>query len=125
MIYTSYFANVRHLPANIEPISIAARPPRGYSGKEYRQLAPPSDVLNKYMRDKNAEDYIREYRKRVLDFRDPDWTVRGLHKLTQKDNIALLCYEKPGSFCHRHLVADWLNEHGIECLEWTGGGEKS
>ena len=125
MIYTTYFANARNLPANIEPISIAARPPRGWSGKEYKQLAPPRDVLSKYMRDKNEADYIQAYRKRVLNFRDPDDTVRGLHKLTDKDNIALVCYERPEAFCHRHLVADWLNEHGIKCLEWTGGGEKS
>ena len=125
MIYTTYFANLRNLPDYIEPISIAAKPPRGWSGKEYRPLAPPKDVLNKYMRDKNEADYIREYRKRVLDFRDPDCTVRGLHKLTRKDNIALVCYERPEAFCHRHLVTDWLNEHGIECVEWTGGGGKA
>ncbi len=22
-----------------------------------------------------------------------------------------MCYEKPGDFCHRHLVADWLNAY--------------
>ena len=32
--------------------------------------------------------------------------------------IALICYEKPTDFCHRHLVADWLNKNGIECEEW-------
>jgi len=25
------------------------------------------------------------------------------------DRIILLCYEKPADFCHRHIVADWLN----------------
>jgi uncharacterized protein (DUF488 family) len=33
-------------------------------------------------------------------------------------NIALVCYEKPTDFCHRHLVADWLKEHGYECEEF-------
>ena len=23
-------------------------------------------------------------------------------------DIALVCYEKPGDFCHRHLVSSWL-----------------
>ena len=27
------------------------------------------------------------------------------------------CYEKPSDFCHRHLVADWLNKNGVECKE--------
>ena len=27
------------------------------------------------------------------------------------DNIILLCYEKSGDFCHRHILADWLEEN--------------
>ena len=30
----------------------------------------------------------------------------------------LVCFEKDG-FCHRHLIAEWFNSHGIECKEWT------
>ena len=33
-------------------------------------------------------------------------------------NIALICYEKPSDFCHRHLVAEWLNDNGFKCEEW-------
>ena len=33
--------------------------------------------------------------------------------------ISSLCYEKPGDFCHRHLVADWLTKSGVNCIEWT------
>ena len=33
-------------------------------------------------------------------------------------DIALVCYEKPNDFCHRHLVGKWLRENGIECREW-------
>lgn len=33
------------------------------------------------------------------------------------DNPILLCYEKEG-FCHRHLVCDWLNYHGLHCEEF-------
>jgi hypothetical protein len=29
-----------------------------------------------------------------------------------------MCYEKPGSFCHRHLVAEWLRENGFDCREY-------
>lgn len=32
--------------------------------------------------------------------------------------IALICYEKPSDFCHRHLVAEWLNQNGYKCEEW-------
>ena len=30
----------------------------------------------------------------------------------------LLCWEKPGEFCHRIVVADWLIEAGIEVKEY-------
>lgn len=30
------------------------------------------------------------------------WTSKEVH-------VALLCYEKPKDFCHRHLFAAWLN----------------
>ena len=30
----------------------------------------------------------------------------------------LLCWEKPGEFCHRIVVADWLREAGIEVEEY-------
>lgn len=120
MIYTSYFAVISRLPDYIEPVSIARWSPSWYRGKTFQKLAPPRDIFDKYERDKNEADYIQAYRKRVLSRLYPDNVIRELHTLTDKLNIALICYEKPDDFCHRHLVADWLNEHGIECLEWKG-----
>ena len=31
-------------------------------------------------------------------------------KIRGKDKVVLLCYESAEKFCHRHLVADWLND---------------
>jgi len=33
--------------------------------------------------------------------------VKDLQKMG--DNVVLLCFETPDKFCHRHLVATWLN----------------
>ena len=38
--------------------------------------------------------------------------------LAKSDDIALICYEKPSDFCHRHLVADWLIERGFDVEEY-------
>ena len=38
-------------------------------------------------------------------------------------HIALICYEKPTDFCHRHLVADWFNKNGIRCKEYSDNKE--
>jgi hypothetical protein len=35
-------------------------------------------------------------------------------------NAVLLCYERPDEFCHRHIVAAWLEkELGIEVEEYA------
>lgn len=39
-IYTTYFANIRHLPESIIPVSIAGKPPEKWDGIEYKKLAP-------------------------------------------------------------------------------------
>lgn len=121
MIYTSYFAAIRKFPDYIEPVSIARRSPAWYSGKTCLKLAPPPDILAKYKRDKNEADYIQAYRERVLNRLNPFEVVRELYAGVSKSKygVALICYEKPGDFCHRHLVADWLNNNGLECLEWA------
>jgi uncharacterized protein (DUF488 family) len=45
---------------------------------------------------------------------DPHQVV---HDLTEE--ATLLCYELPNQFCHRHLVSDWLIEHGYEISEYN------
>ena len=30
---------------------------------------------------------------------------------TSEHDCVLLCYEKPGDFCHRHILANWLEEN--------------
>ena len=32
-------------------------------------------------------------------------------------DIVLLCYEKPGRFCHRHILAEWIKEKTGEEVE--------
>lgn len=56
----------------------------------------------------NCNDVIKELLVLVGNFKG----------LNYYPDICLVCYEKPCDFCHRHLVADWLNEHGFKCKEW-------
>ena len=34
-------------------------------------------------------------------------------------DIALICYEKPGEFCHRNIVREWLKEFGYKVEEYV------
>ena len=124
MIYTSYFAKLKSLPDNIIPISICGKAPDWYKGLQYKKLAPKYDFFMKWKENHNNDYYIKCFNEQVLDKLDILTVVRDLIGLTSaNENIVgkdfcLICYEKPSDFCHRHLVADWLNERGFECKEW-------
>ena len=111
MIYTSYFAKLKSLPDNIVPISICGKAPDWYKGLQYKKLAP------KYENHDN-DYYIKCFNEQVLDKLDPMRVYQELCSLAKSDDIALICYEKPSDFCHRHLVARWFKENGFSCEEW-------
>ena len=116
MIYTSYFARCNKLPKGLVPISIARQAPAGYKGLEYKTLAPTWDILSEYKRTKDERIYIQQYNYQLF-LLSADQVVKELKELAQSNQIILLCYEKPNDFCHRHLVAQWLTEHGYDTQE--------
>jgi uncharacterized protein (DUF488 family) len=81
-------------------VSIALFAPWAYRGRRYPALAPRREMLKL---DKAA--YRVAYQK-ILDHLDP----RKVFSELGEDAI-LLCWEAPGKFCHRRLVAEWLKKH--------------
>ena len=43
---------------------------------------------------------------------------KTLTKDSSEFHVALVCYETPEKFCHRHLVSKWLQDNNIDCAEW-------
>lgn len=115
-LYTSYLAkNAKHPNA----VAICAWVPRWFAGvKRYPQLAPDMALVKLYkVGQVNQEEYTDEYfhalKKRGV---TPTQVVEDL-----ADGSIMLCFEKPGEFCHRRLVAGWIEaETGIIVPEWTG-----
>ena len=116
-IYTSYFAKAAILrKAGIVPIGVALWPPRFFRGISMKQVA-----LRRYMLDDRLtdEEYIRMYRNDVLRLVDARSFIQDLERASRGMDVALCCFEKPGDFCHRHILAKWLNEQtGIEVSEF-------
>lgn len=118
MIYTSYFGKLRKLPTNIVPISICGKAPDWYAGFQYRKLAPKWEFFNKWKQNQDNDYYTECFNKQVLNTLNPAEVVAALNTMADGKDIALICYEKSDDFCHRHLVAEWLEKNGYACQEW-------
>ena len=133
MIFTSYFAKIQSLPDNIIPVSICGKAPEWFNGLQYRKLAPKYSFFVKWKENHDNDYYIEHFHDEVLrnldaikilheisDLRPCEIKARISSKIWRDPNvhIALVCYEKPDDFCHRHLVADWLSRNGVECKEY-------
>lgn len=117
MIYTTYFANLRNLPDNIIPIAICGKSPNWYNGLEYKKLAPKYGFFMEWKQNHDNDYYVKCFKEQVLDKLDILSVLRELIDLGGTD-IALVCYEKPDDFCHRHLVSEWLRENDINVKEF-------
>lgn len=88
MVYTTYFAKIKTLPKNIQPISIALWPPRSWVGISYPKLAPTKSILLQYKQNPSQKIYAERYRKEVLDKLDPQEVVRELCASSGADSFA-------------------------------------
>lgn len=113
MIYTGYWAKIKEYEANgLTPVGISGWSPDGYNGKTYKKLAPKY-VWWKEWHDNNLSEqwYINKYHETVLNKLNPTSVVQDLQKFG--NDVVLLCFETPDKFCHRHLVATWLNTTNV------------
>ena len=117
-MFTSYFGNLKNVR---NPLSISGKAPAFYTQRglpEYKILAPKYSFFKAYKDGLIGEEgYTEEYCRLVLDPLDPRAVYEHLTG-TYGDDVTLLCYEKPGDFCHRRIVAVWLElALGIEIPE--------
>ena len=124
MIYTSYFAKIKELERNnIIPISICGKAPDWYKGLQYKKLAPKYGFFMEWKKNHDNDYYIEHFQSEVLDQLNATEVILDFSRLSYgfnvgENDIALICYEKPSDFCHRHLVAEWLKQNGFKCEEW-------
>ena len=99
---TSYFAISSELP---NAVSIAGKAPDFYQGREYLPLAPTWEIFSDYKKNQDINLYTERYMEQILFPLDPEQVLEDLGKYS-----VLLCWESSGKFCHRRLVAKWLEE---------------
>jgi hypothetical protein len=107
-IYTSNYASIRKLPAHLTPVSISVGVPKWFKGHVEKRLAPTWVMMKK-----PREVYDSMFAE-ALSKLDAERIVKSL-----PENPVLLCYEAHNDWCHRRMVAEWLeNEMGIVVPEW-------
>lgn len=118
--YTSYFGMLCKLPSNVVPVCITRHKPRWYDGLCCQSLRPSQLILDAYRINQITQDeYKHMYTQQVLLRLCPARIMNKLQRLVGSGcTPALMCYEKSGQFCHRHIVSDWLTAYGLPCIEW-------
>lgn len=131
MTYTSYFGKMKEIhaiDATAVFCAICGGIPSWYEGQWYKKVAPKwiwwKQWHNAYAGNYDSEEsksyYMSAYKKTVLDALDKRMVIDELNSITNGKNLYLLCFETPEKFCHRHLLADWLNASLDEkIVEWS------
>ena len=119
MIFTSYFANLRNIPSSVTPIAICGGIPSWFNGLHYKKLAPKIGFFNEWKKNHNNQYYIDHFQSEVLDNLHVETVIHEILTLGNYEDVVLVCYEKSNSFCHRHLVREWINSYyPFACKEW-------
>lgn len=121
-IYTSYFSNKRL--KNKEGIKIPVclslqNCTGGPFNRWYKELAPSLEIFKKYKsvgnKTKSIKNWFtREYLRKLNELKNSyklEGYIDELRELVQYNDVFLLCYERPAEFCHRHVLAEYLNNN--------------
>ena len=117
MIYTGKYENCKS--GNLISISGDRGKKVGFEGKAIPKLAPKlsfwktwEDNIGKIDEYENTKFYISEYYKQVLIGIDIE------EILSEEASPILLCYEDSNKFCHRHVLAEYIElKYGIKVSE--------
>jgi hypothetical protein len=88
-----------------QSVSIAGQCPDNFHGRLYKKLAPKFKDYVDYKATGDFIKYTEKYYSEVLDKLDPKRVFDDLG-----ETAILLCWEAPGIFCHRRLVAEWFEK---------------
>lgn len=122
-IYTSNFQRNRTNPNAVAICRTITQWVRdlGFDGKWRPDLAPSQKLLNRLTNEDMPEEayaaeYLRELQRNGL---TPQSILDSI-----PDGSVLLCYERPGDFCHRRVLADWIeSQTGVKIPEWKNEKE--
>jgi len=136
--YTSYYGNFRNIPQDILCIGISRSFPDYFRTTSIPNfmytprniLAPSAELLAGIKGGTvSEEEYKREYLQSLIETLDRKFGSCDSYFQQMEDEfsrpiggvqfkgVAFLCWEKPGQFCHRHILAALMRHYGYEVEE--------
>ena len=117
-IYTSNYARSGR---NSHAVSISASAPDYYAGEHISSLVPTWHMIREYKSGRmSKEEYSQLY---IALMKARNGTAEEIYNSIPHKTI-MLCYEKPGDFCHRRVLADWIeDEIDVKIPEWISDDE--
>lgn len=108
-IFTSNFAKAKSLDGSrFLVVAISRYVPRGYSGVRELRFAPSRQLLMSYKKGLSTDIYTKLFFNELRNKESVYSVFKDLARLSNGRDIVLCCYEKPGDFCHRRLIADFV-----------------
>ena len=110
-VFTSCFKFAKGLdPDRYFVVSISRFPPRGFKGYKCFEFAPSADLLKRFKGGLSQYHYGVRYRRDVLESIDVHKVFEDLAVRACGRDIVLCCFEPPFDFCHRRLLARYVQE---------------
>ena len=123
-IYTSYIAKTKQVIEQGKiPISIVRLPQHWMTMQNMPELSPTKELLNGFKYGNISEEEFTTKFDNYLSNISPSNIIGQLEAISMLQggkDIVLVCYEKTGDFCHRHIISDWLTtntDYNIEELK--------
>ena len=123
MIYTGYYSKIKeYADAGLRLLSISRTKP-GFAKDcvDVPPLFPDEKILWDYKKgDIDEMEYTSKYLAQLDDI--------GIDRIIKTiqifgDDVVLLCWESPEKFCHRHILADYINRNSDLVVEEFGTKE--
>ena len=125
MIYTGYYSKIKeYVDSGLTLLSISRTKP-GFAKPciDIPQLFPSDNILWDHKKGKiDNMEYTSKYLAQLDDI--------GIDRIIKTiqifgDDVVLLCWESPEKFCHRHILADYINRNSDLVVEEFGTKELS
>lgn len=123
-LHTSYYGNPFLDRNKIYSVRISNTAPGGYPIDHILQEVIPfwDTIVGPFKDGKITEKEFAIRYRRMLDSRESNIkmmleTLKRNARSLEREDMVFLCYEKPGRFCHRHVLAEWLEERLGETVE--------